>query len=145
MKTLVRTFFVFNGALLFVIPTYSQGLCAGTMATYVQCAGPNNCNQTVPVIQPYFGSASTCLEPIYTPCCSTQIPDYNDSGSPCSDVCDDAIKALLKDQAAVEFSLTHTLWAKDCSGRYRPFARLWDGPEKTINLKPKSALSGIGG
>ncbi len=145
MKALARVLFAFYGALLFVIPTYSQGVCAGTMATYIQCSGPNNCNQTVPVIEPYFGSASTCLEPVFTPCCSTQVYDYNDSGSPCSDVCDDAIKALLRDQAALEFSLTHTLWVRDCSGRYRPFARLWDGPEKPIDLKSRPALSGIRG
>ena len=143
MKSFVRNLFVLSSVLAFALPAHSQEVCAGYQAVFINCSGPNNCNQGVPVIRPYFGSASTCLEETFVSCCSTQIVDYNDTGVACSDVCDDAVKALLRDSNASEFSLTHTLWAKDCSGRYRPFARSWDAPEKPINLRLRLALSGI--
>jgi hypothetical protein len=78
-------------------------------------------------------------------CCDTQELDYNASDESCSVFCDDAVSTLLKDPYASEFALTHTLWVKDCSGHYRPFALSWDAPEKPIDIRPRRALSGIGG
>jgi hypothetical protein len=85
------------------------------------------------------------LEGYYVYCCSTQYEDFSDSGYTCSEVCDDTLRAILKDPDASEFALTHTLWAKDCSGHYRPFSRTWDVTRKPIDLRPKLVLSAIGG
>jgi hypothetical protein len=74
-------------------------------------------------------------------CCDAQVLDYN-VGDWCSGQCNEV--ALLKDRGVLEFALTHTLWARDCSGHYQPFARSWDAPKRPIDLKPRLGLSGIG-
>ncbi len=136
---------MFSNILVFVVLAHSQDTCAGTMAVNINCSGPNNCSQSVAVLRPIFSSAPTCLETTFVWCCDSQQFSYGDTGESCSGFCDDAVRALLKDRDASEFSLTHTVWAKDCSGRYRPFARLWDAPEKRIDLRSRLALSGFGG
>ncbi len=147
MKSLVRTILALGGALAFVIPAHSQqDVCAGNYVTGFYCGGPNNCSQYITLRYPDYGSGSpTCLEGYYVYCCSSQYEDYSDTGDACSDVCDDAVKAILKDPDAAEFTWTHTLWAKDCSGHYGPFSRTWDITPRPIDLRPRLSLSGIGG
>jgi hypothetical protein len=101
--------------------------------------------QFITMRSPQFGSNQTCLEGYIIYCCESQFQDYSDSGWPCSEVCDDALKAILKDPDASKFTLTHTLWASDCSGHYRPFARSWDVTRRRpmIDLRPKLKLSVI--
>jgi hypothetical protein len=100
--------------------------------------------QYITLRRPYFGNNQTCLEGYIVYCCSTAYEDYSDSGFSCSETCDDAMKAILRDPNGSEFTYTHTLWAKDCSGYYRPFSRSWDVTRKPIDLRPRLALSGIG-
>ncbi len=146
MKRLVRALFVFSGVLVFLIAAHSQtDQCAVPMVVGYPCTGENNCHGFITLIKPGFGSNPTCLAPYIAYCCNIGYLDYTDEGFSCSYSCDDAVKALLKNPDASEFTLTHTLWAKDCSGHYRPFARSWDAPEKPIDLRPRLALSGIGG
>lgn len=147
MRRLALSILALSSILVLAVPAYPQTDCAVPMAVFIQCSGPNGCNQGVAVLRPYFGYNETCLDSTYVWCCSTQIQDYNDTGVSCSDFCDSSLRALLKDPDASEFSLTHTLWAKDCSGYYRPFARSWDAPpQKLIDLRPSRIdLSGLGG
>jgi len=146
MNNLTRTLLVLSVILVSAISADSQENECGVPYVFgVNCSG-NNCSQYITLIRPSSGSNSTCLVPYMVYCCNTQYEDFNDSGFYCSFVCDDAVKAILKDPDASEFSMTHTLWAKDCSGHYRPFSRSWDVTRKLIDLRPpRLGVSGIGG
>jgi hypothetical protein len=145
MKCLFRRLLVISSVLLFLTPARSQSdQCAVPQVTGVNCSA-NNCNQFITLIRPYFGSNQTCLEPYWVFCCNTEYLDYTDSGFYCSEICDDAVKAILKDPSLSEFAMTHTLWAKDCSGHFSPLARSWDVTQKPLDLRPRLSLSGIGG
>jgi hypothetical protein len=142
MKRFALPILVLGSMMAIATGSHAQA-CANSMAIYQPCSGPNNCNSGVSVNRLYFGSVQYCMEESFLWCCSTQIPDWNsvgycNEGGECEDL------AFLKDPAVLEFSLTHTLWVKDCKGRFGPLARSWEAPEKPINLRPRLALSGIG-
>jgi hypothetical protein len=131
--------------LVFKIPAHSQDVCANNYVQGMNCYGPNNCTGYMVRRFPQFGGNQTCLEGYFIYCCDQQYQDFSDSGETCSEECDDGLKAILKDPNAVEFTFTHTLWAADCSGHYRPFSRTWDVTQQPIILrKPRLNLSGIG-
>jgi hypothetical protein len=145
MKPYVRAFVAFASVLVFAVPAHSQDkVCAQATVIGINCGG-ENCSQSITLVRPYFGGNQTCLEPYFVYCCSTEYLDYTSSGFYCSGECDDAVKAILKDPVASEFSWTHTLRAKDCSAHFRPFFRSWDASEKPIDLRRRLTLSGIGG
>ena len=129
------------GMLCWALSAHSQ-ICANYQAMNINCTGANNCVQSVSVLRPYYGSVGYCLSDLWVACCNTQIHDF-EVGDYCGGVCGNDVKALLTDPSVMEFALTHTLWIKDCSGRYGPFARSWDGPAKSVDVRPKP-LSGIG-
>lgn len=146
MKRLVRAILTLGSMLPVLVPAYSQSeVCANNQIVGFQCAGPNNCSQYITLRQPRFGGNQTCLVGYLVYCCSTQYQDYSDSGFTCSFVCDDLLKGFLNTPGGAEFTITHTLWAKDCSGLYRPFSRSWDVTRNLVDLKPRLSLSGIGG
>jgi len=126
---------------MFVTCGYSQDdVCANNQLSTVNCAGPNNCRSSIVLRRPLFGNNQTCLEGYIQYCCSTGFQDYTDSGESCSEICDDAVKSMLKDSNVLEFSMTHTLFAKDCSGHYKPFARSLEPRERPLDLRPKLTL-----
>lgn len=147
MRRLLFSFLLLANALALAVPSYSQGSCLNYQATLQNCTGPNNCNQNVPVLEPYY-SPTVCLYEIQTPCCSTYIPSYAvgeacENGS--SSCLDEATRALLNRPEILEFAFTHTLWLADCTGHVGPSARLLEPSAKLIDLKPRIRLSGIGG
>ena len=146
MKRLGVLLLVLGSVLVFATSAHPQSnVCANNTVIGFTCGGPNNCSQFITLRQPRFGGTQTCLQGYIVYCCDQPYQDDSDSGEYCSFVCSSAVDAILKDPDASEFTLTHTLWAKDCSGHYRPFSRTWDVTRKPINLKPRLALSGIGG
>ncbi|HTX76174.1 MAG TPA: hypothetical protein VMD29_08220 [Terracidiphilus sp.] len=143
MKRLAYPILVFSCSLAFAIGARAQ-VCADYQAYFEPCTGPNGCNQGVAVYGLDFGSDKYCMSLSYVSCCSSQVPDWEVDGI-CGEDCGE-LAAFLKDPSVLEFGLTHTLWVKDCSGHTGPYARSWDAPpSRLINLKPKLALSGIGG
>jgi hypothetical protein len=118
--------------------------CAVPQVIGYNCGGVNNSHSFITLIQPYYGSNPTCLASYVVYCCNIPHGDFTDSGFSCSEECDDGVKAILKDPDLSEFSWTHTLWAKDCSGNFRPFSRSWDVTQRPLELRPKLTLSGIG-
>jgi len=142
MKRFAYLILVLSGLLVFTTGARAQ-TCSGYQAYWQPWSGPNNCNSGVALVGLDFSSAPTCMQETFMWCCSTQFQDWNSVGY-CNDggECEDV--DFLKNPDVIEFGLTHTLWARDCSGHFGSSARSWDAQARPIEFKPRLSLSGIG-